>query len=56
MDSDMSKWPAILWPDIYTYLIEKTSVFTKDTLHAYKSMYVNQCPAQLETGVKYNSL
>ncbi len=24
---DMSKWPSILWPDIYTYLIEEPSVY-----------------------------
>ncbi len=24
----MSKWPSIIWPDIYTYLMEKPSVYT----------------------------
>ena len=36
----MSKWPAIIWRDIYSYLIEKPSVYTKDNLRAYKSLDV----------------
>ena len=30
--SDMSKWPPIIWPDIYSYLIEKPSVYTQENL------------------------
>ncbi len=34
---DTSKCPSIIWPDIYTNLVEKPSVYTKENLHAYKS-------------------
>ena len=34
---DVSKWPNIQWPDIYTYLTEKPSVYTREKLPAYKS-------------------
>ena len=34
---DMTKWPDLQWPDIYTYLIEKPNAFTKEKLRAFKS-------------------
>ena len=37
-NDDVSKLPDVGWPDIYTYLIETPSEFTKDKLKAYKSL------------------
>lgn len=34
---DLTKWPKLQWPDIYVYLTDTPSVYTKDTLKAYKS-------------------
>ena len=36
-EEDMSKWPNIQWPNIYTYWVEKPSVYTREKLGAYKS-------------------
>ena len=35
---DDSLLPDISWPDIYNYLIEYPSVFSKESLKAYKSL------------------
>ncbi len=35
---DISKWPSVICPDIYTHFIEKPSVYTKEYLHVYKSL------------------
>ena len=36
--NDVKKWPAIQWPEIYNYLIETPSVYTREKLKAYKSL------------------
>lgn len=41
--SDTFKWPAIVCPHIYTYLIEKLSVCTTENQRADKSVHVQLC-------------
>lgn len=36
--NDETKWPSIQWPEIYNYLIDTPSVYTRDKLKAYKSL------------------
>ncbi|XP_021180565.2 bromodomain adjacent to zinc finger domain protein 2B isoform X2 [Fundulus heteroclitus] len=35
---DVKTWPNIQWSDIYTYLVEKTRMYTREELRAYKSL------------------
>ena len=35
---DLSKLPDITWGDVYNYLINTTSIYTKEKLKAYKSL------------------
>ena len=34
----MTKWPELLFGDVYTYLINTKGLFTKQKLKAYKSL------------------
>lgn len=36
--NDETKWPRIQWPEIYNYLIDTPSVYTREKLKAYKSL------------------
>lgn len=35
---DISRWPPVEYPDLYTYLIETPGEFTKEKLKAFKSL------------------
>ena len=35
---DVSKWPPLEYPDLYTYLIEQPGEFTREKLKAFKSL------------------
>lgn len=34
----MKMWPDVMYPDIFTYLIDSPGVHTKDAMKAYKSL------------------
>ena len=36
--SDVSLFPEVTYPDIYTYLVETPNGFTKESMKAYKSL------------------
>ena len=35
---DVSKWPPVEYPDLYTYLIEAPGEFTREKLKSFKSL------------------
>ena len=35
---DVSKWPPVEYPDLYTYLIEAPGEFTREKLKAFKRL------------------
>ena len=35
---DLSRWPPVDYPDLYTYLIETPGELTKEKLKAFKSL------------------
>ena len=37
-ENDISKWPPVDFGSIYTFLIDKVGVYTKESLKAYKSL------------------
>lgn len=49
MDSLMGL-PSVQWPDIYTYLSEKPSIYTKEKLNACKSLDIH------DQDLQYNNL
>lgn len=37
-EDNMKMWPDVMYPDIFTYLIDSPGVHTKDAMKAYKSL------------------
>lgn len=53
--NDVTKWPELLFGDIYTYLINTEGLFTKEKFKAYKSLeaYNYFCNGYVRTVLLY---